>query len=98
MRWHAAVLVAVWLSALACVARAQSTDSASVDAHAVQPERPTVATHAGTVAPGRVELEAGVERDHLRGANVFLTPTVLKVGIVPRVQLELLGSFQHLSG
>jgi glucose-1-phosphate thymidylyltransferase len=34
------------------------------DPRAVQPERPTVATHAGTVAPGWVELETGVEFDH----------------------------------
>ena len=26
------------------------------DPRAVQPERPTVATHAGTVAPGRLEI------------------------------------------
>ena len=32
---------------------------------AVQPERPTVATHAGTVARGYAELESGVERDRL---------------------------------
>ena len=30
---------------------------------AVQPERPSVATHAGTVAPGYAEFESGVERD-----------------------------------
>src|ERR1700688_2765409 len=31
-------------------------DSTARDPHSVQPERPTVATHAGTVAPGWVEL------------------------------------------
>jgi hypothetical protein len=45
-----------------------------------------------------VEIEAGVERDDLHGARTFFTPTVLKLGIVPRVQLELASSFVHLSG
>lgn len=98
-----ATLAAVGLIAAAGIARAQGSDSAtasraSSNPHDVQPERPTVATHAGTVAPGWVELEVGVERDHLDGAHVLLTPTVLKFGIVPRVQFDLLGSFQHVSG
>jgi hypothetical protein len=60
------------------------------DPHAVQPERPTVATHAGTVASGWFEFETGVERDHLdRSASVFSTPTVFKFGIAPRAQLSL---------
>jgi hypothetical protein len=63
------------------------------DPHAVQPERPTVATHAGTVAPGWFEFETGVERDHFdRSASVFSTPTVFKFGIAPRAQLSLGGS------
>jgi hypothetical protein len=96
--WAAIVVVAV--ASIVREGRAQSSDSAAAaqDPHAAQPERPTVATHAGTVAPGWVEIEAGVESDHLEGAHALLTPTVLKFGIVPRVQLELAGSFQHLSG
>jgi outer membrane putative beta-barrel porin/alpha-amylase len=90
----------VALLALSSIARAQGTDRspAPADPHAAQPERPTVATHAGTVAPGWVELEAGMERDDLHGAHTFFTPTVLKLGIAPRVQLELASSFVHLSG
>ena len=93
-------LLASGVLAFASAVRAQRTDSAAApsDPHTGQPERPTVATHAGTVAPGWVEFEAGIERDHLDGAHVLFTPTVLKLGIAPRVQLELLGSFQHLSG
>jgi hypothetical protein len=92
--------IAIVLLSATGIAHAQGTDSAHTpaDPHAAQPERPTVATHAGTVAPGWVELEAGVERDQLDGAHAVLTPTVLKFGIVPRVQLELLESFVHLSG
>jgi len=60
------------------------------DPHAVQPERPTVATHAGTVAPGWFELETGAERDHSdHSASTFSTPTVFKFGIAPRAQFSL---------
>lgn len=57
---------------------------------AVQPERPSVATHAGTVAPGFAELETGFERD--RAGDGTITggvPTLLKVGLTRRVQLSL---------
>jgi outer membrane putative beta-barrel porin/alpha-amylase len=63
------------------------------DPHAVQPERPTVATHAGTVAPGWFEFETGVERDQSdHSASVFSTPTVFKFGVAPRAQLSLGGT------
>lgn len=58
--------------------------------HDVQPERPTVATHAGTVATGWLEIEAGVERDRLDYAPATLsTPTVLKLGIADHAQLSI---------
>ena len=110
MHVRAAAVVALAFVAVASIAatgRAQGSNSAAVgkdsaqnaaDPRAAQPERPTVATHAGTVAPGWVEIETGVERDDFHGARVLLTPTVLKFGIVPRVQLEVAGSFQHQSG
>ena len=63
------------------------------DPHAVQPERPTVATHAGTVSPGWVELEYGVEWDRYdddsRGAIV---PIVAKIGLTPHTQLNVVQS------
>jgi hypothetical protein len=100
MRARAVSRVAITLIVLSQSARAQGTDRspAPADSHAAQPERPTVATHAGTVAPGWVEIEAGVERDDLHGAHTFFTPTVLKLGVAPRVQLELASAFVHLSG
>jgi hypothetical protein len=54
-----------------------------------QPERPTVATHAGTVAPRYLEIETGVERDGNPAALVSLAPTVFKFGVAGRVQLDL---------
>lgn len=77
--------LSVLMLAVASIAGAQPRDP-----HAVQPERPTVATHAGTVAPGWFEFETGVERDHFdRSAAVTTTPTVFKFGIAPRAQFSL---------
>ncbi|MEP6779754.1 MAG: transporter [Gemmatimonadaceae bacterium] len=56
----------------------------------VQPERPTVATHAGTVAPGYVEVETGVEHDRIdANTHADQVPTVIKFGVAPRVQFSL---------
>jgi hypothetical protein len=100
MRARAVACAAIVLVAASSVARAQRTDTATepADPHAAQPERPTVATHAGTVAPGWVEIEAGVERDNFHGAHALLTPTVLKLGVAPRVQLEIASLFVHSTG
>jgi Putative MetA-pathway of phenol degradation len=66
------------------------------DPHAVQPERPTVATHAYTVFPGWVELEAGVEADRdAGGATGGSAPILVKIGLAPRLQLDLSGSLLH---
>ena len=87
---------------IGCAARAQQPSqprppaTAVDDPHAVQPERPTVATHAGTVAPGWLEIETGIERDRFSPAAVgYVTPTVLKVGLVDHVQLSITGSVAH---
>jgi hypothetical protein len=62
----------------------------ATDPHTVQPERPTVATHAGTVAPGWIEIEWGAEwdryADQSSGGGV---PVVAKIGLRPRVQLNV---------
>jgi hypothetical protein len=72
------------------VVRSQAADSA----RQVKPERPTVATHAGTVAPGILEIESGLEFDRLHGGNGgTLGPVVLKIGIGRRAQLSISGGF-----
>ncbi|MGH7590243.1 MAG: hypothetical protein ACREL2_02305 [Gemmatimonadales bacterium] len=85
---RAAALSALLLSA-ASVAGAQ----APADPHAVQPERPTVATHAYAVAPGWLEVEAGAEfdryADRSRGGSA---PVLVKLGLGRRAQLDLFGS------
>lgn len=61
-------------------------DTNAVDPHAVQPERPTVATHAYTVAPGYLEIETGVERDE---GPALTVPTEFKIGIASHAQLSI---------
>ena len=63
---------------------------------AVQPERPTVATHAGTVAPGYTELEEGGEWDKWSGdGRSFFAPTNLKIGLASHAQLNVLLNVIH---
>jgi hypothetical protein len=58
--------------------------------HDAQPERPTVATHAGTVAPGWLELETGAEYDRFSDAtHALVGPVLFKLGVAKRVQLSL---------
>jgi hypothetical protein len=70
-----------------CLAHAQDTTHISPDPHAVQPERPTVATHAGTVVPGWLEIEAGIERDKLDTSLTYPTPILFKFGLTDHMQL-----------
>src|SRR5262249_969964 len=56
--------------------------------HDAQPERPTVATHAYTVAPGWSELEFGVQLDRADTTSVLTTPATWKVGLTRRLQVE----------
>ena len=66
---------------------------------ATRPERPTVATHAWTIAPAYVELEAGVEWDHnADGSHAFTTPTLLKIGAAARTQIGILTSLNRPPG
>jgi hypothetical protein len=87
--WRSAATFALW----SCCAAPAVAFGQGVDPHAVQPERPTVATHAGTVAPGWIEIETGGEFDrfgdgsHGAGASI-----VTKIGLGLRVQLSVIGS------
>ena len=71
----------------------------ATDPRAVRPERPTVATHAWTVAPRYLELETGVEWDRNPDAShTVLTPTLLKIGIAARTQLGLQANLNQPPG
>ena len=92
-RLCALVLVALSISSsLRAQAATQSTrDSTARDPNSVQPERPTVATHAGTVARGWMELEEGGEWDKAsNGERSLFAPTNLKIGLASRAQLNIL--------
>ena len=87
---------AVAILCIAICSRVQA--QGPTDPHAVQPERPTVATHAGVVAPAWLEIETGVERDRLAGQSSLLFPTVLKIGLGRRVQLNVAVPVVGLAG
>jgi hypothetical protein len=71
----------------------------TADPRAVQPERPTVATHAGTVAPRFMELEAGIEVDHFRGVeDAVIAPLILKIGVASHLQLNLQNTLSRPGG
>ena len=64
-----------------------------IDPRAVLPERPTVATHAYTVAPGYVEIETGLQGARPAGNGQLIAPVVIKLGLARRSQLELQGGY-----
>jgi hypothetical protein len=76
---------------------ARASTAGTTDPRAVQPERPTVATHAYTVAPGYAEIEAGAQGARPSGLTQFAAPLVVKVGLAPRLQLELQGGYARSS-
>jgi hypothetical protein len=79
------IIVAIVALLATSVAHAQQPDP-----RAVMPERPTVATHAGTVATGYLEIETGAERDQFDpGAISYFAPTVFKIGVATRGQLSI---------
>lgn len=83
-----AVLAVLALAAMSAQAAAQPAPGPSP--HDAQPERPTVATHARTVAPGWFEIETGFQRQQEGALSSRLAvPFVLKVGLGTRVQLDV---------
>ena len=85
LRWTISTLFFILLCAHPQIVSAQSSDP-----HEAQPERPTVATHAGTVAPGWIEIESGGEldsySDHSHGSGF---PFTLKLGLGSNVQFSV---------
>ena len=91
--WAVLVLAPLLLCA---PSRAGAQAGALPDPHAAQPERPTVATHAYTVAPGWIEVEAGAQRQQ-EGATAdrLAMPVLLKFGLSRRIQLDLAPGWQR---
>ena len=94
-------LSGVLIGLLACITLpvALAAQTAESDPHDAQPERPSVATHAWTVAPGWIEIEVGTEfdryDDHAHGETA---PLVAKIGLTRRTQLELQTPLVHSHG
>ena len=69
------------------------------DPHAAKPERPTVATHAFVIAPGYVEIEAGLQRTPLGGGvSQLSTSPLVKIGLAKDLQLDIAPSWVRTSG
>jgi len=85
----------VWVATTACVllagrAAGLVAQTPAPDPHSVQPQRPTVGTHAGTVAAGWFEIEAGSEFDrYTRDTHGDVAPLLAKVGLARPLQLEV---------
>lgn len=79
------------VAAAIIVIAAATANAQQPDPREVQPERPTVATHAGTVAPGYLEIEAGVEHDRFApNSSSGMLTAVFKFGIAPGAQLSVM--------
>jgi hypothetical protein len=87
-RFVAALVLVAAVQCLSDPALAQ--DPTPPDARAAKPERPTVATHAYTVAPGIVELESGIQFQHPDPASSqFGWATLFKIGLADALQLDV---------
>jgi len=75
------------------MAFAQSDSAETTDPRAAQPERPTVATHAHTVAPGYLEVETGVQYINVSDHRELDVPTLLKIGVTSHVQADLVQGY-----
>jgi len=92
--------IVIWFSfVLLLFASVLFAQTSSIDPHTAQPERPTVATHAGTVAPKWYEVESGVEVDRFSDHSHAVTiPTVSKLGVARRLQLSVQTPIVHPAG
>ena len=93
------ITVGVLLAVLFAAADCSAAQTAPSNPHDAQPERPSVATHAFTVAPGWIEIEGGLEfdgyPDHTHGETAPLTA---KIGLTRRTQLEIQTPIVHAAG
>ena len=88
LRLRAALALALVLAGMPSWAGAQA--GGAPDPREARPERPSVATHAYAVAPGIVEVEAGIQRqDGGALATRLAVPLVFKIGLGRGVQLDV---------
>ena len=83
----------VLLAVLLIPGRAQAQ---TPNPHDAQPERPTVGTPASTVAAGWIEIETGFQRQATGAlSNILAVPFVAKIGLGPRLQLDVAPGWQR---
>src|SRR2546428_838766 len=91
--------IGVWFAIPAVLSAYPPIRLTAQSRHAANPERPSVATHAYTVAPGYMELEQGVRA---QGFGNFRDQTSwefnLKIGVARPVQLCLFGTGYNRTG
>ena len=89
-RLHWSLRAAVVVIVLGVAGTATGQSPAPPAPRTAQPERPTVATHAFTVAPGIVEMEAGFLQQRPESAsNQIGVPVLFKIGLGSRLQLDV---------
>ena len=90
------VAAALIVLGVAASAAAQAAPVALPNPRKAQPERPSVATHAFTVAPGHVELETGFQRQKQGTlADRLAIPIKVKIGLNERIQLHIAPGVQR---
>ena len=103
IRWTRSAGICLAHILVGCVVLGAATSRLSAEAdpanpHDAQPERPSVATHAWTVAPGWIEIEAGTEFDRYPGhVHDEALPLAAKIGLTRHTQLEVQTPF-HARG
>ena len=90
------IVIFVALAVISPRGRTLAQGGGAVNPHAAQPERPTVATHAYTVAPGWIEIEAGVQRQQEGAlADRIAVPILFKIGVGERLQFDVAPAWQR---
>jgi hypothetical protein len=93
-RWPTRCAAAVAAFFVVLSASAALAQDAPPDPRAAMPERPTVATHAFTVAPGIFEIEAGAQQGAVNPTvSQWTTPLLIKIGLTSHLQLDIAPSW-----
>src|SRR5438128_10538157 len=88
-----------WFAIAAVLSAYPPLSLAAQSPHAANPERPSVATHAYTVAPGYVELEQGVRAQGLGSVRDQTSwEFTLEIGVARPVQRGLFGTASGRTG
>jgi len=91
-----AAMFVTWMAVGTVQSFADTDPSNPPNPHDAQPERPSISTHAWTVAPGWIEIEGGTEFDNYPGhVHGQTAPLVAKIGLTQRTQFEVATPIVH---